>query len=118
MKAKLFITALTFFGFSIILLNAHDKTETQAQQTPVSPGRVVYSNVNNNGVCDYYENPGAYYGYGRGRGFASAQGYGRRLVAGQGCGMGHGEGRGRAVPAGQGRGLGLAKGWGRGLGPG
>jgi len=99
MKAKLFITALTFFGFSI-LLNAHDKTETQAQQTPVSPGRGVYIDVNNNGVCDYYENPGAYYGYGRGRGFAAAQGYGRRLVAGQG------------------RGMDLAKGWGRGLGPG
>jgi hypothetical protein len=117
MKAKLFITALTFFGFSI-LLNAQDKTETQAQQTPVSPGRGGNIDINNNGVCDYYENPGAYYGYGRGRGFAAAQGYGRGLATGQGRGMGPGGGRGRAVPAGQGRGLGLARGWGRGLGPG
>lgn len=126
MKTKLLISAFLIFSLSV-LVNAQNQNTgqaqqqpaQQAQQAPVPQGRGAYVDANNNGVCDYYESPGTYYGYGAGRGAAYAQGYyGRGYGAGAGRGMGRGGGLGRALPAGQGRGLGPAKGWGRGLGPG
>ena len=114
MKSKLFLSALLIFVLSIFV-NAQDRSADQGQQTAVPPGRGAYVDANNNGICDYYEQPGTYYGYGR----RMAQGYGRGAGAGLGRGRGAGQGWGRAVPPpGQGRGLGPAKGWGRGLGPG
>jgi len=115
MRARFFITLLILSGLSIIA-GAQDKSESQAQQTPVPSGRGIYVDANNNGICDYYENPGAYYGYGRGN--RAAIGYGRGRGAGRSFGNGAGRGMGRALPPSQGRGLGPAKGWGRGLGPG
>jgi len=113
MKSKLFLSALLIFVLSVFV-NAQDKPAEQSQQTAVPPGRGAYVDANNNGICDYYEQPGRYYGYGRGM----APGYGRGAGAGFGRGRGAGQGWGRALPPGQGRGLGPAKGWGRGLGPG
>ena len=116
MKARLFITFLILAGISM-LSSAQEKEVTQAQQT-VPGARGVYVDANNNGICDTYENPAAYYRYGRGRGIAPGTGYGRGMAAGQGRGTGQGRGLARALPPSQGRGLGPAKGWGRGLGPG
>lgn len=121
MKPKLFLSALLIFVLSVFV-NAQDKPADQSQQTAVPPGRGAYVDANNNGICDYYEQPGTYYGYGRGvaagYGRGVAAGYGRGVAAGYGRGRGAGPGWGRALPPGQGRGLGPAKGWGRGLGPG
>jgi len=115
MRARIYITVLILSGLSI-LVNAQDKTVKQVPQTPLPADRGVYVDANNNGICDYYENPGAYYGYGRGN--RTAIGYGRGRGPGQGRGNGPGGSARRALPPSQGRGLGPAKGWGRGLGPG
>lgn len=117
MKPKFFITVLFIFLLSCFV-TAQTRSADQSQQTPVPPGRGVYVDANNNGVCDYYEQPGVVPGYGRRMVNARGGGYGRGYAAGYGGGRGAGMGYGRALPAGQGRGLGPAKGWGRGLGPG
>ncbi len=117
MKPKFFITVLFIFLLSGFV-TAQTRSADQSQQTPVPPGRGVYVDANNNGVCDYYEQPGVVPGYGRRMVNARGGGYGRGYAAGYGGGRGAGMGYGRALPAGQGRGLGPAKGWGRGLGPG
>jgi hypothetical protein len=105
MKARIFITVLILSVLSV-LTNAQDKTGTKVEQTPVPESKGVYVDANNNGICDHYDNPGAYYGYGRGRGAGHLRGNG--LGRGMGC----------ALQPSQGRGLGPAKGCGRGLGPG
>lgn len=115
MKPKLFITVILIFLLSGFVA-AQTRSADQSQQTPVPPGRGAYVDANNNGVCDYYEQPGTVPGYGRRMGNARGGGYGRGFGAGYGRGRGAGMGRGRALPAGQGRGLG--PGQGRGAAPG
>lgn len=115
MKTKLFISGLALMAL-IMSANAQDKNPGQSQQQTNTPApRGAYTDANNNGICDYYEQPGTSYRYGRGMGYMSAprSGYGRGYAAGRG-GMGPGYGRGLA--AGQGRGLG--PGQGQGLAPG
>jgi len=108
----LFLCALSTF------VNAQNNSAEQSQQATVPAGRGVYVDANNNGICDYYEQPGTFYRYGRGMGYMSAPGYGRGYAAGRGRGLGPGQGWGRGLGPGQGRGRGLAPGQGRGLGPG
>lgn len=117
MNPKLLISIMVLFALAAFV-NAQDKLVEQSQQATVPAGRGVYVDANNNGICDYYEQPGTFYRYGRGMRYMSAPGYGRGYAAGRGRGMGQGQGWGRGLAPGQGRGLGPAKGWGRGLGPG
>ena len=108
MKTKLFISVLAFLAIAS-LTNAQDKSESQAQeQQPVTPvTRGAYVDANNNGICDYYERPGAFYRYNRRIANIPAPGLRRGLPVGQGRGYGRGlgPGQGRGLGPGQGRGL-------------
>ena len=101
MKTKLFITGLALIA--ITAMTSAQQNNASQQKPATQPGRGVYIDANNNGICDYYEAFGNFNRGGR-RGAASATpgrrgmaaDQGREMRPAQGRGMGPGQGRGLA----------------------
>lgn len=107
MKTKLFITGLAFMALTT-MVSAQNSSAEQDQKTVAQSARGIYVDEDKDGVCDFYEANGRFYGAGRRMGPAYANqgrrgipaGQGRGLRPSGGRGMGPGQGRG-AAPGGR-----------------
>jgi hypothetical protein len=107
MKTRILITGLAIAVLTTVA-SAQVKSTSQDQKSVTQSSVANYDDVNNNGICDYYETNGLINGKGRRMGSAQASqgrggmpaGQGRGMRPAQGRGMGPGQGKG-AAPGGR-----------------